>query len=97
MIWILELEMLHLKQKCSISMAPLIKLQIQTWKIQAMHICIMICWMDNFDHNHLESEIASYRNAWVTFAKRHVCEGGNILILNQSPKWVLRKGICMLL
>jgi hypothetical protein len=34
MIYILELE---------ISMAPLIELQIETWKIQAMHICIVIC------------------------------------------------------
>jgi peptidyl-tRNA hydrolase len=28
----LELEMLHLKQRCSIGMAPLIELQIGAWK-----------------------------------------------------------------
>jgi hypothetical protein len=45
MIWMLELKTLHLKQRCSIGMTPLIKLQIGIWKIQAMHICIMICWI----------------------------------------------------
>jgi hypothetical protein len=35
---------LHLKQRCLIGMAPLIKLQIGSWKIQAMHICIVIFW-----------------------------------------------------
>jgi hypothetical protein len=30
--------------KCSIGMAPLIELQIGAWKIQAMHICIVIFW-----------------------------------------------------
>jgi hypothetical protein len=29
--------------RCLIVMTPLIKLQIETWKIQAMHICIVIC------------------------------------------------------
>jgi len=42
-IWILELEMLCLKQRCSIGMALLIELQIEAWEILAMHICIMIC------------------------------------------------------
>jgi hypothetical protein len=28
MIWILDLEMLHLKQMCSVGMGPLIELQI---------------------------------------------------------------------
>jgi hypothetical protein len=36
--------MLCLKQRFSIGMAPLIELQIEAWKIQAMHICIVICW-----------------------------------------------------
>jgi hypothetical protein len=26
------------------SMAPLIELQIRTCKIQAMHVCIVMCW-----------------------------------------------------
>jgi hypothetical protein len=30
----------------------------------------------NFDHNHFEGEIALHRDAWITFAKMVVCEGG---------------------
>ncbi len=63
MIWILKLEMLHLKQRCSIGMAPLIELQIGAWKIQVMHICIVTCWIGQPNHNHFEGEIASYKDA----------------------------------
>ncbi len=30
------------------SMATLIELQIETCKIQAMHVCIVICWTGQF-------------------------------------------------
>ncbi len=44
MIWIFELKMLCLKQRCSIGMAPLIKLQIEACKVKVMHVYIVICW-----------------------------------------------------
>jgi hypothetical protein len=37
-----------------------------------------------FDNNHFENEIISHRNALTTFAKRHICEGGKSLVLNQN-------------
>jgi hypothetical protein len=43
--------MLRLKQMCSIGMALLIKLQIEAWKIQSMHICIVIVEHGNSNHN----------------------------------------------
>jgi hypothetical protein len=43
-----KLKMLHLKQRCSIGITPLIKFQIIAWKIQVMHICIVICWTWQF-------------------------------------------------
>jgi hypothetical protein len=54
-------------------MAPMIELQKGVWKIQAMHICIVIYETPNsFDPNHFEGEIASYTNASTTFTKGHV-------------------------
>jgi hypothetical protein len=45
-------------------------------------LCIYALWFvghNDFDHNHFEGEIPSYKNAWATFAKMHVCEGGIFL------------------
>jgi hypothetical protein len=51
------------RQRWSIGMAPLIELKIRAWKIQAMHICIMIVEQGNSNHNYFEGEIVLYRNA----------------------------------
>jgi hypothetical protein len=42
--------------------------------------------LDNSDHNYFEGEIALYRIAWTTFAKRHVCEGGKFGIESKSKR-----------
>lgn len=51
-------------------MVPLIALPSKFWKIQAM----FIKW-NSFDHNHIESEIITYRNAHEhILAKMHACD-----------------------
>jgi hypothetical protein len=57
-------------------MAPLIKLQIRAWKIQVMHICIVICKTGQLWPQWPWGEIASYKYAWTTFVERHVYKGG---------------------
>jgi hypothetical protein len=42
--------------------------------------------LGNFDHNHFDCEIASYKNAWTTFVKGHVCEGQKLWHLIKIQK-----------
>lgn len=44
--------------------------------------------LGNFDHNHFDCEIASYKNAWTTFVKGYVCEGQKIWHLIKIQKGI---------
>jgi hypothetical protein len=55
-------------QKYSISMTLLMEVWMGSWKIQAIQCVLWFVKHGSFDHNHLEGEITSYKNAWTTFA-----------------------------
>ncbi len=53
--------------------------QIANRSMERSKLCIFaleLVGQGNFDHNHFESEIVSYRATETTFVERHVCEGG---------------------
>jgi hypothetical protein len=57
-----------------------------------MHIAFWFVEHSNYNHNHFEGEITSYKNAWTTFAKGHFCECQK----HWNPEGVSKKVTCTL-
>jgi hypothetical protein len=88
-----KLKMFHFKQRCSVGMAHLIELWIRTWKIQTY--AYLHCNLLN--RAALTTITLRVKSLHIKMhAKKHVCEGGIFLTLNQNPKGVLKKVTCML-
>jgi hypothetical protein len=68
--------MLHLKQRCSRDITPLINYKEEHGRSRLYIFALWIVEKGNSNHNHFEGEITSYKNVWIAFAKKDVFEGG---------------------